>query len=155
MKKLSKLALGLTAGAALAAMLGQASAADVTWDRLVNAHKDPNNWLMYHQDFRSYHHSGLTQINTGNVQDLQIAWMHSPGAGKRGIQSFPIVADGVFITPRPWAKFTPSTQQPARTSGNSHRRSTKSVAWARSTTPITAAWQSAMATFTWARSTVA
>ena len=96
MKKLSKLALGLTAGAAFAAMLGQASAADVTWDRLVNAHKDPNNWLMYHQDFRSYHHSGLTQINTGNVQDLQVAWMHTPGAGKRGIQSFPIVADGVL-----------------------------------------------------------
>ncbi len=96
MKKLSKLALGLTAGAALAAMLGQASAADVTWDRLVNAHKDPNNWLMYHQDFRSWHHSGLTQINTGNVQDLKITWMHSPGAGKRGIQSFPIVADGVL-----------------------------------------------------------
>lgn len=96
MKKLSKFALGLTAGAAFAAMLGQASAADVTWDRLLNAHKDPNNWLMYHQDFRSWHHSGLTQINTGNVKDLQIAWMHTPGAGKRGIQSFPIVADGVL-----------------------------------------------------------
>ena len=96
MKKLSKLALGLTAGAALAAMLGQASAADITWDRLVNAHKDPNNWLMYHQDFRNWNHSALTQINTGNVQDLQIAWIHTPGAGKRGIQSSPIVADGVL-----------------------------------------------------------
>ena len=43
MNKLSKLALSIAAGATLATMLGgaiQASAADVTWDRLVNAHKD-------------------------------------------------------------------------------------------------------------------
>ena len=46
MMKLSKFALGLTAGAALAAMLGQASAPDVTRERLLNAQKDPNNWLM-------------------------------------------------------------------------------------------------------------
>jgi alcohol dehydrogenase (cytochrome c) len=74
----------------------QAMAADVTWDRLVNADKDPNNWVMYHGDFTGWHHSGLDQINTSNVGDLRLAWQHTPSSSKRGIQSFPLAVDGIL-----------------------------------------------------------
>ncbi len=72
------------------------NSAEVDWDRLLNAHKDKKNWMMYHQDFNSHHHSKLTQINTKNVKDLSVAFIHTPDATKRGIQSFPLAVDGVL-----------------------------------------------------------
>ena len=73
----------------------QAMAADVTWDRLLNAQNDDANWPMYHKDFSGHHHSGLKQINTKNVKDLKLAWQHNPSATKRGIQGFPLAVDGI------------------------------------------------------------
>ena len=81
--------------AAFVGFASQAISADVTWDRLLNADKDPNNWVMYHGDFTGWHFSGLDQINTGNVNNLKLAWQHTPGSSKRGIQSFPLAVDGV------------------------------------------------------------
>ena len=78
-------------------LVGAASAtADVTWNKLLNAQNDPNNWLMYHQSFDGYHHSGLDQINTANVKSLGVSWIHTPNATKRGIQSFPLAVDGIL-----------------------------------------------------------
>ncbi|MBV8526668.1 MAG: hypothetical protein JOY71_31905, partial [Acetobacteraceae bacterium] len=57
---------------------------------LLNAEQRPNDWLMYHQSYKAYHHSALDQINTSNVKDLKVAWIHTPSAGKRGVQSFPL-----------------------------------------------------------------
>jgi len=82
--------------AAFIGFASQAMAADVTWDRLMNADKDANNWLMYHQSFKGWHYSGLDQINTSNVKNLHVAWLHTPPASKRGIQSFPLAVDGVL-----------------------------------------------------------
>lgn len=73
----------------------QAMAADVTWDRLLNAQNDDANWMMYHKDFTGHHHSGLKQINTRNVKNLKLAWQHNPAATKRGIQGFPLAVDGM------------------------------------------------------------
>jgi glucose dehydrogenase len=90
---------GVAKALSAAAFIGfasQAMAADVTWDRLMNADKDPNNWLMYHQSFKGWHYSGLDQINANNVKSLKVAWLHSPAASKRGIQSFPLAVDGVL-----------------------------------------------------------
>ena len=58
--------------AAFVGFASQAIAADVDWDRLLNADKDPNNWVMYHGDFTGWHFSGLDQINTGNVDGLKL-----------------------------------------------------------------------------------
>jgi glucose dehydrogenase len=90
---------GVAKAMSAAAVMGfavQASAAEITWDRLLNADRDPNNWLMYHGSFKGWHYSGLDQINKNNVKNLGIAWIHTPSASKRGIQSFPVVADGIL-----------------------------------------------------------
>jgi len=55
-----------------------------------------NDWLTYHGTYKSFHYSPLDQINAGNVKDLQVAWMHMPGRSTRGLQSMPLVADGVL-----------------------------------------------------------
>jgi alcohol dehydrogenase (cytochrome c) len=82
--------------AALIGFASQAVAQNVTWDRLMNADKDVNNWLMYHQSFKGYHYSGLDQINANNVKNLRVAWIHTPPASNRQIQSMPIAVDGVL-----------------------------------------------------------
>ena len=43
-----------------------------------------NDWLTYHGSYKSYHYSLLDQINTGNVRDLAVAWIHVPGRSTRG-----------------------------------------------------------------------
>src|ERR1043166_39075 len=55
-----------------------------------------NDWLTYHGSYKSYHYSPLAQINAGNVANLSVAWMHIPGRSTRGLQSMPLVADGVL-----------------------------------------------------------
>src|SRR4029077_20554368 len=55
-----------------------------------------NDWLTYHGSYRSYHYSPLAQINTSNVANLAVAWIHIPGRSTRGLQSMPLVADGVL-----------------------------------------------------------
>jgi alcohol dehydrogenase (cytochrome c) len=88
----------LLGGIAVAVLLGSgtlARAAELDADALLNADKDPNNWVMYHRTYNSYHYSPLDQINTSNVKDLKVAWIHNPGASPHGgIQSFPLAIDG-------------------------------------------------------------
>src|SRR4051794_868796 len=72
--------------------------------RIENADRNPNDWLTYHGSYKSWHYSPLDQINTANVKNLQVAWMHSPGRVTRGLQSFPLVADGVLYYTGPYSR---------------------------------------------------
>ncbi len=56
----------------------------------------PNDWLTYHGAYNGWNYSGLDQINANNVKDLSVAWVHVPGRSTRGLQSVPLVADGVL-----------------------------------------------------------
>ncbi|MCW5626990.1 MAG: PQQ-binding-like beta-propeller repeat protein, partial [Burkholderiales bacterium] len=97
MKRSSTHLPGVAVALSAAALFGFATQAGaVDWDRLQSADKDPNNWLMYHGAFNSHHYSDLGQINAQNVKNLRVAWIHTPGASKRGVQSFPIAVDGVL-----------------------------------------------------------
>jgi glucose dehydrogenase len=82
------LAIGTTAAAATA----PAQPVDTA---MIDA-GSPNDWLTYHGSYKSYHYSPLDQINTGNVRDLQVAWIHVPGRSTRGLQSMPLAVDGVL-----------------------------------------------------------
>jgi alcohol dehydrogenase (cytochrome c) len=62
--------------------------------RLLNV--DPNNWPMYHRSYRSWRYSPLTQINKFNVKNLTVAWVHQPGTITQGLESTPVVLDGVL-----------------------------------------------------------
>src|SRR5687768_1944355 len=65
-------------------------------DAALNAEATMNDWPTYHGTYKSYHYSGLDQINTGNVKNLEVAWMHFPERATRGIQSTPLALDGVL-----------------------------------------------------------
>jgi len=62
----------------------------------LNAEAAQKDWPTYHGTYKSYHYSGLDQINTGNVKNLEVAWMHFPERATRGLQSTPLAIDGVL-----------------------------------------------------------
>ncbi len=75
--------------------------AQVTYDRILRAADEPQNWLTYNGTYSSQRHSGLTQITAANVGDLESKWVLQNqvfGAW----QSNPIVVDGImYVTERP------------------------------------------------------
>ena len=63
--------------------------------RLANAKAEPQNWLTYWGDFQGDHFSELSQVNTGNVTQLQARWV-APMPGDSVMESTPLVVDGVM-----------------------------------------------------------
>jgi alcohol dehydrogenase (cytochrome c) len=49
-------------------------ATDVTPDRLIDADKEPGNWLMNHRTYDSQRYSPLDKINKANVKSLKFAY---------------------------------------------------------------------------------
>lgn len=72
-----------------------APATGVTFTRLKEADKEPQNWLTYWGSYRSEHFSELKQINRTNVASLQARWA-APLPGDVPLESTPIVVDGVM-----------------------------------------------------------
>jgi alcohol dehydrogenase (cytochrome c) len=69
----------------------------VTFERLLNAGKEPQNWLTYGGTYRSIHYSSLTQITPANVKDLELKWVFQ--AWWLGpFENTPLVVDGVLYT---------------------------------------------------------
>jgi alcohol dehydrogenase (cytochrome c) len=75
--------------------------AQVTFDRLLHADKEPQNWLSYSGTTLSQRYSTLTQINTGNVKDLTMQWAFQARSTEK-FESTPLVVNGVmYLTQAP------------------------------------------------------
>jgi alcohol dehydrogenase (cytochrome c) len=72
----------------------------VSWNRLLNAQKDPANWLTYWGDLAGTHYSALSEITSANVKNLQAQWL-LPIAGEGQNQATPLVVDGIMYTTGP------------------------------------------------------
>lgn len=79
-----------------------ATFADVTDARLDNAEATPTEWLSYGFDREETRHSPLTGISKDNVADLGVAWTYDL-ATSRGVESTPIVIDGVMYVTSAWS----------------------------------------------------
>src|SRR6202140_2887022 len=91
--------IGLLAGSVLAAW--PVLAADVTPDWLVNADREPGNWLMNHRTYDAQRYSPLDKVNKANVKDLKLAYAVAIGgtSANENLQSTPLAEDGfLFIT---------------------------------------------------------
>jgi PQQ-dependent dehydrogenase (methanol/ethanol family) len=98
---LARTALAATLSAGLlAATCGLA--AEVDGNRLINADKEPGNWMTYHGTYKSWHYSPLNQISTRNVSKLAEAWSHVASRANRGLQGFPLAIDGVLYYSSPY-----------------------------------------------------
>jgi alcohol dehydrogenase (cytochrome c) len=102
-------------GAALGALsvttaLTSVQAADMTFDRALNAGKEPQNWILHHGNYQGHRFSQLKEINTDTVKNLKVAFTVAlggfEGAGTRykfgNLEATPIVEDGVMYAPDGW-----------------------------------------------------
>jgi alcohol dehydrogenase (cytochrome c) len=109
MKSLS-LAGAMISSLLVATALTPVRAADMTFERALNASKEPHNWLLHHGNYEGHRFSQLKDINTGNVKNLKIAFTAAlggfEGAGTRykfgNLEATPIVEDGVMYVPDGW-----------------------------------------------------
>jgi alcohol dehydrogenase (cytochrome c) len=77
--------------------------AQVTYDRLLHADKEPQNWLTYSGGYSSHRYSTLDQINRGNVKNLQMKWVYHPiyqrnSKNQSKMENTPLVDDGILYT---------------------------------------------------------
>ncbi|WP_214368728.1 PQQ-dependent dehydrogenase, methanol/ethanol family [Pseudonocardia sp. H11422] len=78
--------------------------ADVTYERILDARSEPENWLTYYGAYDGQRYSPLDQINTENVKRIGPAWIFQAGttgliagASTYSFEAAPIVVDGVMF----------------------------------------------------------
>ena len=102
--------LGASATILLCALAAPASAdGDTTMQRLLDAAKEPHNWLTHHGSFASQRYSTLDEINRETVGELKLAWTFAMGGIEGGgiwphggLEGTPIVEDGFMYVTDGW-----------------------------------------------------
>src|ERR1700730_13512328 len=81
-----------------------AAPAEVTPDRLINAAREPQNWLMNHRTYDGQRFSPLSRINKDNVKGLHLAYAVALGgsAGSEYTVATPLAEDGFLYTTDSW-----------------------------------------------------
>src|SRR5438128_7861214 len=90
-----------------ASALTPASAADMTFERALNADKEPQNWLLHHGNYQGHRFSALKEINTDNAKNLKLAFTVALGGFEGGgtrykhgnLEATPLVEDGIMYVP--------------------------------------------------------
>ncbi len=87
----------------LVLLAGTVSAQQVPFERILNANKEPQNWLTYGGTFFNQRYSLLNQITTENVKNLELQWVLQVRAmdGTTKFEATPLVVDGVMYTVKP------------------------------------------------------
>jgi alcohol dehydrogenase (cytochrome c) len=69
--------------------------AQVTFERLINSAKEPQNWMTYSGDYSGKRFSALDQINLTNVRTLTAKWVYQTAATGK-LETTPLVVDGIL-----------------------------------------------------------
>ena len=78
--------------------------AQTPFDRLVNAERDPANWLTYSGTLDGQRYSRLTQITPANAKDLELKWVlqtRAPAEPNSKYEATSLVSNGVLYTVQP------------------------------------------------------
>src|SRR5215471_10654452 len=87
-------------GALLFMLAAGSIPAQVSFDRILKANSEPQNWLRYSGTTLSQRHSLLTQITPANVKNLELAWAYQAHSLEK-YEATSIVADGILYTVQP------------------------------------------------------
>lgn len=96
--------LGLAVAGSCAAPSGTTSVeAPDSFDRvLADVEARPGDWLSHGRNPQETRFSPLEQINSGNVDELGLAWIFETGTD-RGLEATPLVVDGTIYTTGSWS----------------------------------------------------
>jgi alcohol dehydrogenase (cytochrome c) len=78
-----------------------APSAQVTYDRLIRAAQEPQNWLTYSGGYASLRHSLLRQIDPANVKNLEQKWVFQVDSSLQNFEATPLVVDGIMYFTQP------------------------------------------------------
>ena len=87
--------LMLTAVAGLA--IAQTPSGPITFERIQNSNREPQNWLTYSGNNMGQRYSLLTQITPQNAKDLEMAWLWQARSVEK-FEATSIVVDGILYT---------------------------------------------------------
>lgn len=79
--------------------------AQVSFERIKQAEREPGNWLTYSGNYSAHRHSLLNQINVQNVAKLKPAWVYQTSS-VAAVESTPLVVDGVMYLSEPPSNVT-------------------------------------------------
>ncbi len=71
--------------------------AQVSFERLLNAEREPENWLSYSGTLSNHRHSLLDRITTANVENLRLQWVWQARSLEK-FEATPLVVDGILYT---------------------------------------------------------
>jgi alcohol dehydrogenase (cytochrome c) len=100
--------------AAALVALAMPLAAQVTYDRILNASREPGNWLTYSGNYLGHRYSPLAQIDESNAARLKPMWAYQVNSLQR-FEATPLVVDGVMYVSEPPSNVTaldPRTGRP-------------------------------------------
>ncbi len=80
-----------------------AAASAIDGARIVAADAEPENWLAHGRTYGEQRFSPLSKITADNAKDLGLAWSYATDT-IRGLESSPIVVDGVMFATGSWSK---------------------------------------------------
>jgi alcohol dehydrogenase (cytochrome c) len=69
----------------------------VTYQRILHAALEPQNWLTFNGAYRSNHYSLLAQVTPANIHNLELKWVF-PSRSLDAYEATPLVVDGVLYT---------------------------------------------------------
>src|SRR5262245_45173916 len=87
--------LMLTAVAGMA--IAQAPSGAITFERIQNSTREPQNWLTYSGNNMGQRFTPLKQITPQNVKDLEMAWLWQARSVEK-FEATSIVVDGILYT---------------------------------------------------------
>lgn len=71
--------------------------AQVTYDQILHANREPQNWLTYSGGYAGQRYSGLSALTRANVGNLELKWVYHPKYSDK-MEATPLVVDGVLYT---------------------------------------------------------
>jgi alcohol dehydrogenase (cytochrome c) len=75
--------------------------AQATYERLLKAAEEPQNWLTYSGSYMSQRHSQLKQIDQGNAKNLEQKWVFQVDSSLQNFEATPLVVDGIMYFTQP------------------------------------------------------
>ncbi|MGM0571357.1 PQQ-dependent dehydrogenase, methanol/ethanol family [Marinobacter sp.] len=92
----------LAAGHGLVTAADEARYVDETHKAIAENGDTGKNWPAHGFDYQEQRYSPLDEIDTDNVDNLKLEWSYNLGSS-RGVESTPIVVDGVMYVTAPWS----------------------------------------------------
>ena len=86
--------------ALVATCVGVLNAQQVTFDRILRAEQEPQNWLTYSGTYAASATARSTQITPANVKNLELQWVFQAQSAEptEKFEATPLVVDGVMYT---------------------------------------------------------